>query len=469
MTQEKTQLIRGLNLADTISLVVGTIIGTGIFLKTSVMAQNVGTPGLVLGAWLAAGLLSLAGALTYAELGVLLPRAGGEYVYMRKAYGDAPAFMYGWMRFIVASSGSIASLAVGFAIFFTSLFRINEPWTSRNVNLFGSGLEWQFGWTQVVAVAVILIFTAINCAGVAFGGRVQSVLTLAKVLGISIIVAGVFMFSNGADWQSLGAEFRTPNLTGIQAFGAAMLAALWAYDGWNNMPMAAGEVQNPHRNVPIALIGGMIIILVIYLLTNLAYFHALPIGEIAASNASDPVPTKAVRAFLGPIASNFVSIAIMLSILGALNGSTLTGARVPFAMARDGLFFSKLGALSHGTHVPVPSLIIQGLWAAILAMLGTFDQLTNYVIFASWIFYGMTTAAVFMLRRRMPDAPRPYKTLGYPVMPVIFVLVALWLLINTLQTNPVEAFTGLIVIALGLPLYFYFRRHSRAMSDESGD
>jgi len=469
MTQEKPQLIRGLNLPDTISLVVGTIIGTGIFLKTSVMAQNVGTPGLVLGAWLAAGVLSLAGALTYAELGVLLPRAGGEYVYLRKAYGDAPAFMYGWMRFIVASSGSIASLAVGFSIFFTSLFRINEPWTTRNVNLFGSGLEWQFGWTQIVAIAVIVAFTGINCIGVAFGGRVQSVLTLAKVLGISVIVAGVFLYSNGADWQSLGAELRTPNLTGIQAFGAAMLAALWAYDGWNNMPMAAGEVRNPHRNVPIALIGGMIIILAIYLMTNLAYFHALPIGEIAASNASDPVPTKAVRAFLGPIASNFVSIAIMISILGALNGSILTGARVPFAMARDGLFFAKLGALSRGSHVPVPSLIIQGLWAAILAMLGTFDQLTNYVIFASWIFYGMTTAAVFMLRRRMPDAPRPYRTIGYPVMPVVFVLVALWLLINTLQTNPVEAFTGLIVIALGLPLYFYFRRHSRVMTDEPGE
>ncbi len=467
MTQDKPQLIRGLNLPDTISLVVGTIIGTGIFLKTPIMAQNVGTPELVLLAWLAAGVLSLAGALTYAELGVLLPRAGGEYVYLRKSYGDAPAFMYGWMRFIVASSGSIASLAVGFSIFFTSLFRINEPWMTRNLHLFGSDLQWNFGWTQVVAVTAILIFTAINCIGVVFGGHVQSILTVAKVSGISIIVAGVFLFSNGVDWQALGAEFRTPNLTGIQAFGAAMLAALWAYDGWNNMPMAAGEVKNPHRNVPLALIGGMIVILVIYLLTNLAYFHSLPIGEIAASNASDPAPTKAVRAFLGPVASNFVSVAIMISILGALNGSTLTGARVPFAMARDGLFFSKLGALSHRSYVPVWSLVIQGAWAAMLAMLGTFDQLTNYVVFASWIFYGMTTAAVFMLRRKMPDAPRPYKTLGYPVMPVVFVLVAIWLLINTLQTNPVEAFTGLILIALGLPLYFYFRRHSTAMTDEA--
>ncbi|MEP7269909.1 MAG: amino acid permease [Acidobacteriota bacterium] len=468
MSQERTQLIRGLTLVDTISLVVGTIIGTGIFLKTAVMSQNVGTPGLVLAAWIAAGVLSLAGALTYAELGALLPKAGGEYVYLRTAYGDAPAFFYGWMRFVVGSAGSIASLAAGFAIFFTSAFGLSTPWVTREINLFGQQMPWHFGPAQIVAIGVILFFSGINCAGVAFGGRVQSLLTLAKVLGISIIVGGVFLFTPGVHWESLGSELRTANLTAVQAFGAAMLAALWAYDGWNNMPMAAGEVQNPQRNVPIALIGGMIVVLIIYLATNLAYFHALPIREIATSTSASPVATKAVETFLGPVGAKFVTVAIMVSIVGALNGSILTGARVPFAMARDGLFFSKVGNLSSGTRVPVLSLVIQAIWASLLALLGTFDQLTNYVVFASWIFYGMTTSAVFILRRKMSEAQRPYKTLGYPVMPVVFVLVAIWLLFNTLQTNPVEAMAGLVLIALGLPLYVYFRRSaSRAGNQET--
>jgi APA family basic amino acid/polyamine antiporter len=254
---------------------------------------------------------------------------------------------------------------------------------------------------------------------------------------------------------------RTPGLSSVQAFGAAMLAALWAYDGWNNMPMAAGEVRDPGRNVPFALIGGMILILIIYLTTNLAYFHALPITEIAAATSAQPVATRAVATFLGEAGAKFVTIAIMISIIGALNGSILTGARVPFAMARDGLFFHRLGDLSARTRVPVWSIAIQALVACGLALLGTFDQLTNYVVFASWIFYGMTTAAVFVLRRKMPDAPRPYRTIGYPVMPVVFVLVALWLIINTLQTNPVEAGAGLLLIALGLPLYLYYRRTAR--------
>lgn len=458
---QQNQLIRGLNLTATTSLVVGTIIGTGIFLKTAVMSQNVGTPGLVLGAWIAAGILSLAGALTYAELGALLPKAGGEYVYLRTAYGDAPAFFYGWMRFVVGSAGSIASLAAGFAIFFTSAFGLTTPWVTEDFYLFDRALSWHFGPAQIVAIGVILLFSAINCAGVAFGGRVQSILTFAKVLGILIIVVGVFLFTPGVGWDSLPSELRTSNLTGVQAFGAAMLAALWAYDGWNNMPMAAGEVQNPQRNVPIALIGGMILILLIYCTTNLAYFHALPITEIASSSAASPVATKAVQTFLGPIGTKFVTIAIMVSIIGALNGSILTGARVPFAMARDGLFFSRIGNLSAGSHVPVWSLTIQAIWASLLAILGTFDQLTNYVVFASWIFYGMTTTAVFVLRRKMADAERPYRTLGYPVMPIVFVLVAIWLLINTLQTNPVEAAAGLLLIGLGLPLYLFYRRSAK--------
>ena len=468
-SEHNSQLVRGLGLTGTTSLVVGTIIGTGIFLKTAVMSQTVGTPQLVLLAWVAAGVLSLAGALTYAELGVLLPRAGGEYVYLRRAYGNAPAFLYGWMRFVVGSTGSIASLAAGFAIFFTSFFGLNAPWITKELNAFGQDLTWRFGPAQIVAVGIILVFSAINCAGVVLGGRVQSALTVAKVLGISIIVIGVFLFTPSVGWGVLPTEMRTANLTAVQAFGAAMLAALWAYDGWNNMPMAAGEVKNPGRNVPIALIGGMVIIVIIYCTTNLAYFHALPINEIAASNASKPVATKAVETFLGPMGAKFVTVAIMISITGALNGSILTGARVPFAMARDGLFFSNQGRLNEKSRVPVWSLIIQAVIASALALLGTFDQLTNYVVFASWIFYGLTTASVFVLRRKMPNAPRPYRTLGYPVMPVVFVLVAIWLIVNTLQTNPVEAAAGIVLIAIGLPLYFFFRGRNPIPPSDDAD
>lgn len=458
--EENTKLVRGLTLTDATSLVIGTIIGTGIFLKTTVMTQQVGSAETVLLVWVAAGVLSLAGALTYAELGGLLPKAGGEYVYLRRAYGDAPAFLYGWMRFVVGSTGSIASLAAGFAIFFTALFGLNEPWTTQTIRMFGGEFAWQFGWAQIVAVGAILVFSLVNCAGVAFGGRVQTVLTFGKVLGIFVIIVGVLAFTRGVQWENLDASLRTPNLTAVQAFGAAMLAALWAYDGWNNMPMAAGEIENAGRNVPRALIFGMAIVLTVYLLTNYAYFHALPVAEIASANSANPVATKAVGTFLGATGATFVAVAIMVSIIGALNGAILTGARVPFAMASDGLFPQAVSKLDEKTHVPARAVMLQAIWASALALLGTFDQLTNYAVFAMWIFYILTTSAVFVLRRKMPDAERPYRTLGYPVTPVIFILVGVWLLINTLQTSPLEAGMGLLLICLGVPVYFYFRRRN---------
>lgn len=454
-TDETQQLVRGLTLTGAFSLVVGTIIGTGIFLKTTVMTQQVGSPEIVLLVWVAAGLLSLAGALTYAELGAMLPKAGGEYVYLRTAYGDLPAFLYGWMRFTVGASGSIAALGAGFAIFFTAMFGLNEPW--YRVAVFGGEFIWQFGWAQVVAVSIIALFSVINCGGVVFGGRTQTILTASKVLGIVVIVAGVYLFTPGVTWQQLSDEFRTQNLSMIQAFGAAMLAALWAYDGWNNMPMAAGEVERPGKNVPRALIFGSLAVLAVYLLTNLAYFHALPVDEIATANTGYPVATKAVATFLGPAGATFVALAIMISITGTLNGSILTNSRVPYAMASDGLFPQPIAVLNEKSRVPVRAILIQAIWASALALLGTFDQLTNYVIFATWIFYVLTTSAVFVLRRKMPDADRPYRTLGYPVTPVVFILVGLWLLINTLQTNLLEAGIGLLLIVLGVPVYLYFR------------
>ena len=464
MADEETQLVRGLTSSDTTLLVVGTVIGTGVFLKSAVMAQEVGSPALVLAAWRAAGVLSLAGALSYAELGALLPQAGGEYVYLRHAYGDAPAFLFGWMRFSVAAAGGIAVLGVGFATFLSAVLPLTSVWVERTYKLLGQKIHWQFGTKQIVAVVAILFFSAVNCIGVVFGGRVQSVLTLMKVLGIAAIVFGVFLLSETATWENLKLNSGSAQRIGVSAFGAAMLAALWAYDGWNAMPMVGGEVHNPERNIPRALIGGMLAVMAIYCLANLAYFYALPFAEVLTANSTShphalPVATKAAQTFLGSFGGRLISIAFILSALGALNGLILSSARVPFAMARDGLFFSRFSAVSVGSRVPIWSIIIQALWSSVLAISGSYDQLTDYVIFASWIFYGMTTAAVFVLRRKMPGTSRPYKTLGYPVVPLVFVLVALWLVINTLVARPVESATGLALISLGLPVFLYYRYH----------
>jgi len=361
------------------------------------------------------------------------------------------------MRFAVGSTGSIAGLGAGFAIFLTAVLGLNTPFYQTTFHPFGREFDWQFGWPQIVAVIAIMTFSLLNCAGVIFGGKVQTILTVAKVTGIAVIVVGVFLFTKGVGWDNLAQDLRTKDLSFIQAFGAAMLAALWAFDGWNNMPMAAGEIERPERNVPRALIVGMFVVIAVYILTNLAYFHALPVTEIATANATNPVATKAVTTFLGETGTIFVTIAIMISILGALNGSILTGARVPYAMAENGLFPKSQAKLNRKTNVPARSIMLQAIWASVIALMGTFDQITNYAVFSMWIFYILTTSAVFVLRRKMPDAERPYRTLGYPVTPIVFILVGVWLLINTLQTSPFEAAVGLALISLGVPVYFYFR------------
>jgi basic amino acid/polyamine antiporter, APA family len=472
--QERAQLVRGLTLADTTALVVGTVIGTGVFLKSAIMAQDAGSPLLVLTAWVAAGLLSLAGALSYAELGAMLPHAGGEYVYLRRSYGDLAAFLFGWMRFLVAGSGSIAILGVGFATFLSAIVPMDGAWAHTTYGLMGRTMEWQFGVRQVVAIAAILLFAIVNCLTVVVGGRVQTVLTILKVGGIGMVVFGIAFLSTTADWSHLAPPSGGPT-GGVAAFGLAMLAALWAYDGWNNMPMAAGEVKDPGRTVPRALIGGMVAVMAIYCSANLAYFYALPWAEVLTSNSTAhpyalPVATKAAQTAFGESGGKLMSIAFVLSALGALNGATLTGARVPFAMARDGLFPARAGILHPRTRVPVAAVLIQAGWACVLAASGTYDQLTDYVIFASWIFYGLVTSAVIVLRFRAPDLPRPYRTLGYPIVPLVFVAVALWLVVNTLINRPVESGAGLVLIALGLPVYWYFRvgKRSSTQSDVVG-
>ena len=447
------ELFRGLTLVDAASIVVGSILGTGVFLKTSTMATLVGNPWMVLIIWVVAGLLSLAGALAYAELGSIMPDAGGEYVYLKEGYGDMWAFLYGWMRFWIGSPGSIAAYAVGAMTFMSGAI---------DLSIVGGKVS--------ASIIVIIIFSSINCLSVSFGGRLNSIMTGLKIFMILGISAGIFFGGEGASFTHFNES--TPGMTGFAgwaAFGSATLAALWAYDGWNNLPMIGGEIKNPQRNIPLSLGFGMLIILAIYCVANLAYFYALPFTEILTSNSDAypdalPVATKAAMTFLGQSGITILSAAFVFSALGAMNGGIMTGARVPYAMAKDGLFFKQLANVNDVSLVPVTAIIVQGVVAMLLALSGTFDQLTNYVVFSAWIFYAMVTGVVFVMRKKRPDAPRSYKTVGYPVVPFIFIVLAVLLLINTVFESPKESLIGLAFILSGIPVFYIFRKFNNEES-----
>jgi APA family basic amino acid/polyamine antiporter len=465
VTSATRELARALSLRDAIALVL-TVIGTGVFLKTAPMAQLVGTPSNVLLAWVAAGLLSLAGALTYAELGAMMPEAGGDYVFLREAYGNLVAFLFGWTNLVLISTGGVAAVSTALASFLSSFVPLDAVFAVRDFELFGQVVHWRLGIQQLVAVAVILLFSAINTRGVTVGARVQWLATVAKLGGIGIIVAGAFLLSRSGSWDHLRAPVTAGATSGgMTAFGAAMLAALWAYQGWANVSMVAGEIEKPERNVPRALIYGMLLVILVYLVTNLAYFYALPFSEILTANSTAyrdalPVAAKAAQTFFS-YGAQLVSIAFIISVIGALNGIILMNARVPFAMARDGLFFRRIGELNPTTRVPTAAIWTQAIWACVIALSGTFDQITTSVIFALWIFFALVGSSLFILRRKVPAAPRRYRTPGYPVVPLLFVAVAVWLVISSVKAYPVESAVGLMLIALGLPFYLFFQVKAR--------
>ena len=440
---ENNNLSRRLGLIDSTSIVVGTIIGTGVFLKAAIMTSYLGSGTWVLLAWVLGGLLSLTGALAYAELGILFPKAGGEYVYLKEAYGDLVAFLYGWMRFWIGGPGSIAAYSVGSATFASKVFDIS-----------------QLGGKSGLALIFIAGFTGLNCLAVSIGGRIQSIMTAVKVFMILFLIGGLFI-SPTSSMDNFSST--TTAFMGWSAFGSALLASLWAYDGWNNLPMVAGEIKNPSRNIPLALIAGMIIILAIYGSINFSYFYALPTAEVLSANSklnpdALPVATKAATTFLGDSGIWFLSIAMLLSALGAMNGSMLTAARVPFALAKDGLFFKALAMVNPKNHVPVVSVLVQGLIAATLAMSGTFDQLTDYVVFSSWIFYALTIGALYIFRRKLPHAERSYKAWGYPFLPLFFMISSVLILLNTIITSPADTLKGLMIIGAGVPAFFILKK-----------
>jgi APA family basic amino acid/polyamine antiporter len=463
MQPEHTQLIRGLGLIAAISVNVANIIGTGVFLKARVITCNVGTPGKALAIWVVAGLLSIAGALTYAELLAMMPRAAGEYGIIRDAYGRTWGFVYGWTQFFIARTASAAALAMGFAIFLNDLVGGGLRETLFGVRLPG-GHALTFDRLQLVAIGAIIITTLINCAAVKFSGNVATFLTALKVLLLLGVGFGAFFYSGG-DWGNLsiansGGTCEGVDVTtgGIAGFAAGMLGALWAYDGWNNITFMAGEVKNPGRNLPLALIGGMFIVMGLYLFVNLSYYHVLTPTEIASVPESSSVAAEVVRRLLGAIVVTFMAAAMMTSSFGALHASILATARLPYALARDGLFFRSLAAVSPRTHVPIRSLIVLAFWASVLALSGSFDTLTDYAIFALTMFYALVAGSVFIFRRRQPDAERTYRVWGYPVVPILFLTVSAGLIIQTILNHPKQTGIGLGLILLGLPVYWLLDR-----------
>jgi APA family basic amino acid/polyamine antiporter len=459
----RPELTRGVGAWAAIAINVTNMIGAGVFLKTRVMTCNVGSTKWVMLVWVAAGLLALAGTFCYSEIAALMPEAGGDYVYLRRAYGRVVGFLFGWMAFSVFRTGAQAALAVGLAIFMNvALGGALERWHPLN-DFFG--LPAQVSGLSVVALGAIWVVTLINCATVSAGGRTALVVTLVKVALVLAVGIGAFAFAPGdfAHFAGSGLDGRCEGVAasargGIAGFGAAMLGALWAYDGWNNVAPLAGEVRDPQRNLPRAFVGGTLIVGALYLFVNAAYYYALAPLDIASIPSSSSVATEVLKRFLGPIAVASAAVAMMISSFGSLHASVLSNSRIPFAMAREGLFFRGLAGLSPHSNVPVRALVAQGAWGSVLAVSGTYDALTDSVVFASWLFYGLAAGALFVFRRSMPDAPRAYRAPGYPVVPIVFVLSALALLINTFVATPRQALQGVAMLLLGLPFYWYWSR-----------
>jgi APA family basic amino acid/polyamine antiporter len=429
----KAELPRKLGVVDATAIVIGTVIGSAIFLVPNAVARSLPSARLILLLWALTGVLSFFGALAYVELGAMIPDTGGQYVYLREAYGPLVGFLSGWASFLVMQTGGIATLAAGFSIYLAYFV----PLTVVGAKL--------------ASVALIAVVTMVNYRGVRLGAGVQKIFTFLKLAGLTVIVASAFLSGRHVEIAAAsgGGELSW------QHFGVAMIACLWAYEGWNCISFAAGEVKRPERNLLLALALGTGSLIAIYLVANIAYMHVLPVSEIAAT---DRVAAKTAEVTMGPLGGKLVSLTILLSIIGASNGAVLTFARLYFAQARDGLFFRAVGNVHPRFETPHISIAVQGVWAAVLAVSGSYERLFSYVVFAAWIFYGMTVLAVVVLRRKRPDLPRPYKMWGYPFTPLAFAAVAFWFVINTIFTTPVSSLTGLAIVATGVPVYYIWRK-----------
>ena len=432
----RTELKRALSLLDSMMINIGSMIGSGIFLVPATLALYLHSSGLVMVVWIVGGIVSLFGALSVAELGALYPRAGGLYVYLSEAYGPLWGFLYGWTAFAVIMTGAISAVGVGFATYLGHFIPLSEV-----------GIK-------IVAIASIVLLTAVNCFGVKAGALVQNGFTFLKIATLGAFVLLGLVWNGGTIHHPTAPLESAPMSDLAGPFGLALVAVLWSYDGWIEITYVAGEVKNPRRNIPLSLILSTMFVVVIYTLVNYTYLSVLSLDAISTSTL---VAADAATVIIGPGGAAMAAIAVIIATMGSNNGFVLTGARIYYAMATDRMFFRFFSFVHPKYQTPIPSLIGQGIWASALVMTGTFDQLFTYVIFSSWIFYAMAAGAVMVLRAKAPLRARSYKTWGYPVTPIVFMLFSLYLVINTLIEDPRDALVGLGIISLGVPAYLYWK------------
>ena len=477
-----TEFNRGLGLYDSTMVVVGSMIGSGIFIVSADMGRLVGSPGWLLGAWVLTGLLTVVGALSYGELAAMMPRAGGQYVYLREAFSPVWGFLYGWTLFLVIQSGTIAAVSVGFARYFGALV----PWIADENYLVApihvsAGYALSLSTTQLVAMVIIALLTWTNTQGLEFGKIIQNVFTTAKTGAlVGLILVGVLLGWNqtavsgnfGDLWTPRGVVEIVPGLSAMTAFGlfvavcVSQTGSLFSADAWNNITFTAGEVKDPRRNIPLSLALGTFLVISLYLLANVAYLVTLPFDQVQHA-PGDRVATATVNAIFPGLGATIMAIGIMVSTFGCANGLILAGARAYFAMARDGLFFRASGQLNHA-KVPAWGLILQGLWAMFLVLPRTYDPATraygnlynnllDYIISAALIFYILTIAGIFRLRQTRPNADRPYRAIGYPVIPALYIVGAATILLVLVVYRPATTWPGLVIVLLGVPVYFAWK------------
>ena len=461
-------LVRGLGLLAAIMISAGSMIGSGIFRKPATMAGQLMSPELLLFVWIIAGVITFIGALTNAEVAGMIDETGGQFVYFRKMYGDFTAYLYGWACLAVIQSGSQAAIAYVFSEYLGYFFKY--PQFSKEIEKFTVYVPFvgdifplkDFG-TKAVAIICLVFLTTVNYLGVIFGGLVQTIITIIKIVSIILLAVLIIILGSGSFSNVYSGSFFTEHSGGnnFVMIGLALSGAFWAYDGWNNVTYVSGEIKNPKRNVPLGLLFGTSIVIIVYLLINVAYLYILPIKEMAKSPL---VAATAADYIFGPIGASIISIAVVVSTFGAVNGSILSTSRIFYSMARSNLFFKNLGNVHYKYRTPHVSLVVLGFWSAILVLTGTFDIITDYVMFAAWLFYGLGAFGVFILRKKLPDTVRPYKVWGYPYTPAIFVIFSLFYLCNTVISDTSNAMMGLLLILIGLPIYVYWKINSKRNS-----
>jgi len=470
---------RNLGLYDSIALVMGSMIGSGIFIVSADMTRNLGSPGWLMVAWIITGFLTIIGALSYGELAAMIPHAGGQYVYLREAYNPLAGFLYGWTLFTVIQTGTIAAVAMAFSKFLGVIF----PWFSEKNIWLDAGFI-RLNTVHIAAIGSILLLTWINSQGIRAGKIVQNTFTFSKVfILLALIIAGLFFakdtgaieINSKIFWQAVrvenGQQITLAGFALIAAIGVSMVGSLFSSDAWNNITFAAGEVVNPKRNIPLSLFIGTGGVIFLFLLTNLVYIHILPVRgtpegatvfERGMQFATDDrIGTASMYGLFGEYAAIVMAFLIVISTFGCNNGIILSGARVYYAMANDGLFFRRAGRLN-AKSVPSFGLASQAVWASILCMSGTYGNLLDYVIFAVLIFYIMTITGIFILRVKQPDAVRPYKAFGYPIIPALYIVLAAFIMIILLIYKPIYTWPGLIIVLVGIPVYYIVRRSLKA-------